>query len=173
MLAMMSAMLLMAAPAQTGTHPPTTVGAPVASSPEHLALADQLMVAMKVREMHLQMLPRVVEMLTPMMVKGNEAHADEIRTILTEEMSAALSRTLPEMTRLTRDAYARHFSDRELADMIQFFRTPTGGKMAELAPQTSAEIMAAGQELGHKAAIEQLPHLIKRLEKLGFKPPIA
>jgi uncharacterized protein len=37
--------------------------------------------------------------------------------------------------------YARHFTAQELREIIAFYRTPTGGKLLQLTPQLSAEVM--------------------------------
>src|SRR5215470_19813009 len=37
--------------------------------------------------------------------------------------------------------YARHFTAQELREIIAFYRTPTGGKLLQLAPQLNAEVM--------------------------------
>src|SRR5262245_15517371 len=37
--------------------------------------------------------------------------------------------------------YARHFTTQELREIIAFYRTPTGGKLLQLTPQLSAEVM--------------------------------
>jgi len=37
--------------------------------------------------------------------------------------------------------YARHFTAQELREIIAFYRTPTGGKLLQLTPQLSTEVM--------------------------------
>jgi hypothetical protein len=43
--------------------------------------------------------------------------------------------------------YAKHFSERELADLVAFYGSPTGRKMIEVMPQLMNDGMQAGMEL--------------------------
>lgn len=48
--------------------------------------------------------------------------------------------------------YARYFTASELDDMIAFYETPTGRKLAEVEPQLAKECMRIGESWGRDAA---------------------
>lgn len=48
--------------------------------------------------------------------------------------------------------YARYFTSSELDDMIAFYQTPTGLKLAEVEPQIAKECMRIGESWGRDAA---------------------
>jgi len=48
--------------------------------------------------------------------------------------------------------YARYFTSSELDDMIAFYQTPTGRKLAEVEPQIAKECMRIGESWGRDAA---------------------
>jgi len=175
------ASLLAAAPAQAVSPPPPAfVPPPIAmvppsasipQTPEHLALADTLVEVAQVSQAQMKMVPQVVEMLMPMMVRGNEGHAEEVRTILREEFVSIFTLHQKDMARASRDAFARHLSDQELRDLTAFYRTPTGQHLIQVQPIITAESMSAGQEIGRRAAMDAMPHIIERMLKANLKVP--
>jgi hypothetical protein len=69
-------------------------------------------------------------------------------------------------------AYDRHYSHEEIKELIQFYQTPVGKKLAEVGPQITTELMAQGQkfgqELGRTSMQEVLtehPDLEKQMEE--------
>ena len=119
----------------------------------------------------MKMVPQIVEMLMPMMVPGNEAHADELRTILSEEFAGIFVEHKADMARATRDAFARHLTDQELRDVTAFYRTPTGQHLVELQAIITSESMRDGQEIGRRAAMDAMPRIIERMRKANLKVP--
>jgi hypothetical protein len=51
--------------------------------------------------------------------------------------------------------YAESFTEAELGEMLAFYRTPTGRKMARLVP----ELMARGGEIGRRAVTDHMQEL--------------
>lgn len=174
-----ASLLLAAAPAQAASPPPPVMMPPppvaavssIPQTPEHLALADTLVEVAQVSQAQMKMVPQVVEMLMPMMVRGNEAHAEEVRTILREEFVSIFALHQKDFARASRDAFARHLSDQELRDLTAFYRTPTGQHLIEVQPIIMAEGMSAGQDIGRRAAMDAMPHIIERMLKANLKVP--
>ena len=169
-------LLTVAAPlaAQTVAAPSATIimaPPPIAQTPQHLALADDLVEAAQVRRTQMAAIPQVVDLVMPMMMRGNEAHADQVRTILTEELNRAFLTKSAVLVKISRDAFARNFTDAELSDLAVFYRSPTGKRFVELQPVVMGESMRAGADIGRQAAQEALPFVIERLRKANLKVP--
>ena len=61
--------------------------------------------------------------------------------------------------------YHSHFTQREIQDMVLFFRTPSGQKYVRYTPLLREEMVRIGQRL----AREQQPRLIQMLRDAGAK----
>ena len=172
-------LLLAVAPAQAAPPPPAVLMPPppvavaplIPQTPEHLALADTLVEVAQISQAQMKIVPQVVELIMPMMVRGNEAHAEEVRTILREEFVSIFTLHRKDLVRASRDAFARHLSDQELRDLTAFYRTPTGQHLIEVQPLITAESMSAGQDIGRRAAMDAMPHIIERMRKANLKVP--
>ncbi len=65
--------------------------------------------------------------------------------------------------------YHKHFTLNELKEIVEFYKTPTGGKMAILLPQITQEGMLAGQMHGQSLGPIIQKRLMARFEKEGIK----
>lgn len=144
---------------------------PIAQTPAHLALADELVEVARVGELQMSVIPQIVEMIMPLVVRGNEGQADQVRRIVSEEMQRAFGLKLPELVRVTRDAYANHLTDQELRDLTAFYRTASGQQFIAMMPIITSESMSAGADVGRAAAQAVLPVIIDRLQKANLKVP--
>jgi hypothetical protein len=62
--------------------------------------------------------------------------------------------------------YQRHFTEREIQEMIRFYKTPTGQKFTRELPLVTQESVAAGQQWGQQIA----QRAIAKLQAQGIKP---
>lgn len=65
--------------------------------------------------------------------------------------------------------YHKYFSTSELEEILAFYKTPTGNKMATLMPQVAQEGMLAGQQHGQSLGPVIQARLKARLEKEGIR----
>ncbi len=65
--------------------------------------------------------------------------------------------------------YHKYFTIAELKEMVAFYKTPTGRKMASLLPKVTQEGMLAGQEHGQSLGPIIQKRLLARFEKEGIK----
>ena len=65
--------------------------------------------------------------------------------------------------------YHKYFSTAELEEMLAFYKTPIGNKMATLMPQVAQEGMLAGQQHGQSLGPVIQARLRARFEKEGIK----
>jgi hypothetical protein len=63
------------------------------------------------------------------------------------------------------DIYVKYLTKQELKDVVAFYKTPSGKKIADNTPAISQDCMKWGQSLG----MEILMEIIKELKDSGFK----
>ncbi len=73
-----------------------------------------------------------------------------------------LQKAKPEYEKYLFEAYKKHYSQGELAELIAFYSTPVGKKMAKLQNTLTKEGAIAGEKIISKYQ----PQIIERLEKL-------
>ena len=131
-----------------------TVQAPAASATPadsvRTALARQLLEAMNAGGAMLQ----GIELGIPMQKAANPRIPDVFWT----EFTAKARREMPTFIERAVPIYASRFSKQELEQLLAFYRSPTGRRLAAEAPALSAEMMRVGQlwgvELGADTAKE-------------------
>ena len=89
---------------------------------------------------------------------------DEVGKIMHEEFIANGF-----IHKISYEIYHKYFTTMELKEMVAFYKTPTGAKMAALLPQVTQEAMLAGQKHGQTLGPKIQQRLTARLEKEGFK----
>jgi hypothetical protein len=65
--------------------------------------------------------------------------------------------------------YARHFSHDEIRQLIAFYESPAGRKLADATPQIAQESYRVGVEHGENV----MRNVLQRLQSRGYKPPAA
>ncbi len=115
------------------------------------AVASQMISAMSQREKDLD--PKIVAIVQDEV--GNIMHDEFIANGFLNEMSYTI--------------YHKHFTLVELKEMVAFYKTPTGSKMATLLPQITQEGMIAGQKHGQSLGPIIQKRLVARFEKEGIK----
>lgn len=138
---------------------------------DRLAMADRLIVAMQLDKQFDAMIPQVVAMMLPMVMRGNEGKEGQVQRILTEEMTTAFATRRPDLVRNARDVYARNFTTQQLGDMLGFYDSPTGQVLVEKLPTVTLESMRGGSEIGQKAAMDALPRIVGRMRAAQLSVP--
>ena len=141
-------MLVAAAPAQS---PPST------PSPQALAAAHELLVAMHAADTFKSFLPTFMQAMKPAIVQNRpdvESDYDTIIPLLLERANARLDEMLERMAPI----YARNFTVDELKDVTAFYRSPIGQKLVSRLPAISKESFAVGQDFGRQIAGDAQPH---------------
>lgn len=94
------------------------------------------------------------------MVKGTQAAGRPLPADFPKKMTLVMREALPlkELQQFNADVYASHFSDKELEDVIAFYKTPTGSKMVKKMPALMQEVGAKMGELLPR----RLPELMKK-----------
>jgi hypothetical protein len=96
--------------------------------------------------------------------------ADLFRKRFTEAIDKEMAIGSPLITDIV-DVYARHYSEKELDDMITFYRTETGKKLIKSMPEVVGECMAAGQKWGTGKGVEIAKEIAEKIRGEGYKLP--
>ncbi len=114
-----------------------------------VAFADQMISALSKQRKDVS--PKVIRIIK-----------DEVGNIMHDEFIANGF-----INEISYDIYHKHFSMVELEEMVAFYKTPTGNKMASLLPQITQEAMMAGQQHGQSLAPIIHKRLMARFKKEG------
>lgn len=135
------------------------------------AMAGELMEAMRLDRQFDAIIPSIVALVMPLVVKGNEGQEQKLRSIVTEEMTSAFQNRRSDLITSAREIYARNFSLAELSDMLTFYLSPTGKVFVEKMPTVTLESMQGGAPIGRKAAQDALPKIIDRMRAAQLAIP--
>ena len=72
-----------------------------------------------------------------------------------------------DMIELTADIWDKHFTDREIRDLLRFYKTSTGRKIIKETPAIQKESLVAGRKWGD----EIVTRILARLREKGYQPP--
>lgn len=168
--ALLPLVLLCATPAAGESSPAPAPAAPP-TSPEMRKAVDRLVALTRPMAQFDAVMPRVIEMMLPAFLPGNEGKETELRRIVSEEFLASIGRTKPLIEDKIRQLYAQKMTVAELNAISDFYETPAGRKSLEIAPELQLEMMAFGQQAGRAAAQDALPRIKERLRISNFKIP--
>lgn len=135
---------------------------------EQIGLARDLMGAMKISDNFDAVVPTVFQALKPALTGGNPKAAkdfDDAMPMIAQEMSTSKSGLVDDISTI----YAKAFDKSELRQMVAFYRTATGEKLARLTPVMAQQIMAAGQSFGQQVAGRLTERMREELRKRGNK----
>lgn len=60
--------------------------------------------------------------------------------------------------------YKKHYTDEEILQLVDFYKSPLGKKTLEVTPAITTESMAVGQKAGQEA----MQKVMEKLEKMGY-----
>lgn len=96
-----------------------------------------------------------------------EVMANELMAFFSEKMSAPgglLDLTIP--------VYDKHFTHKEIKELLAFYESPIGKKVIQTLPQVTSESMAIGQRWGESLGPEIETRIFNALTKEGLLPEI-
>lgn len=93
-------------------------------------------------------------------IAGIRSQGQDVPKDVATKLQAVVAEALPydELLAFNAQVYGARFSDKELGDLIAFYKTPTGAKLVRLLPTISGEV---GQKLGVLLP-QRLPALMKK-----------
>jgi hypothetical protein len=124
---------------------------------EYLELIKQLISVTKVEQS--------THNLMKSMIASFKTDNQDIPEEFFDELSSRLEKTMmEEMATITAHAYAKHFSESELKELLEFYSTPLGAKLCDKLPEIQQELYQVGAELGQKVAQEFLDELLNYMK---------
>ena len=102
----------------------------------------------------------LIKQSTAGIIAGIKSQGQELPKDFAKKMEAVVAEALPyeELLAFNSQVYGSRFSEKELQDLITFYKTPTGSKLVRLLPAISGEV---GQKLGNLLP-QRLPGLMKK-----------
>ncbi|WP_334176361.1 DUF2059 domain-containing protein [Pseudoxanthobacter sp.] len=142
--------------------------APRTYSPEILSLAQQAIDASQSVAGFDEILPRVAEQTKALYVRSNPLLASDIDAV-TNEVALSLAPQRRELDRTLEEVWANRFSADELKEIIAFYQSPVGKKLAQLSPEIVALSIGAAKQWQDKIATEMMTQVRIALQKKGHK----
>jgi hypothetical protein len=144
---------------------------PAASQPaltEQRSLALQLVELVQPESSYRAGLQQMMDQMLPSLEAQARASGKTLPADTRQRMNAVLLEVVPygEMKAWSADIYARRFSSAELKQLLQFYRTPVGRKLASKLPEIMGE---AGKKVG-EVLPARLPAALRRHGLIGDGP---
>jgi len=141
------------------------------SSPEAMAAARELVVAMRASEQFKAVLPIILQQLKPIITQGRPEVARDFDALLPalQELVNSHSDAMAKMLEGIVEVYARNFTAEEMRQITGFYGQPIGQKLLDKMPVVAQESMAVGQQFGQSIATELQRLVTEELRKRGHK----
>jgi uncharacterized protein len=95
---------------------------------------------------------------------------DKLKTGLEDSMDKEMKIGTPLVSELI-GLYSKYYSEKNIDDMLSFYKSETGKRVIETMPNVVSESMAIGQKWGKENANRIAMEVIKNLKKEGYKIP--
>ena len=129
-------------------------------SAEQKALAAELVRLVQSKETYHDSLVLMTQQVSAALAAQARAQGTSLPPDFADRVMSAAMEVAPydEVVSWAADVYARRFTAPELKDMLGFYRTPTGRKLAKLLPEIMGEV---GKKVGGWMA-ERMPEALRR-----------
>lgn len=154
-----------------GASPPAASGQPDVSnvSPEALQAAHDMMRVIKAEELAERTLGQVSQQITMALAQNSGKPVAEVRTIVEDVLMPEFRRRMPEMMDFTARLWASQMSPAELRELTEFYRTPLGQRLNEVAPTVAAQSALFGMRWGQEVGRSALAKHREELQARGLK----
>jgi uncharacterized protein len=112
------------------------------------------------------LIPGMIEQGKAMFEQQNPALGKDL-AIVAAKLRTDLAPRMAEVNSEVAKAYASHFSEAELKDMLAFYKSPLGRKMISEEPKALQESMVFAQEWSRKFSDEVLSNIRAEMKKMG------
>ncbi len=138
---------------------------------DYEALVDEILEVTGALEIGAQMSQFVVAQMTQALKTGGADLPDEAYVALEDEVNKTIDRAIASGSfgELMYPIYRKHLGESDLKAMIDFYRTPSGKKIAAAIPLMAQEGMMAGQIWGQSLGPSIAERVEQRLKDEGFE----
>jgi hypothetical protein len=112
------------------------------------------------------LIPNVIEQGKAMFEQQNPALGKDLTTVAAK-LRTELGPRIDEVNTVIAKAYASHFTESELKEMLAFYKSPLGRKMISEEPKALAQAMNFAQDWARKFSEEVLSKYRTEMKKLG------
>ncbi len=107
----------------------------------------------------------VLQKIIPSMLSMLKEQIPIIPDAYWNELEQEITKTAPaELAIMIVPVYRKYLSQEELNEIIAFYKTPAGQKLATVSPQISAELLSVGQQWG----LQLSQKVLKQLQEKGY-----
>lgn len=130
-----------------------------------LAQAKEIIVLAHTTDNMRKLFPTFLSQMKPMLMRQG---ADEKTAVeFSKRFAERLDKDLDKFVDLAAQVYAREFSEEDLANLIAFYKSPTGQKMVEKQPVIAQFMATVGMRWGQQVGSEVMGEYLK--ERAGNK----
>jgi hypothetical protein len=141
---------------------------PAGAQADRRAQVKELMTLTGARSIGVQMGSMVAQQFFAAMRASNPSIPDEVHAVIEQVAVALFSERADDLIERMVPLYERHFTSGELAELILFYKTPTGRKAIQALPQLMQESVPISQAWAQSFQLE----LERRIrERLGAAKP--
>lgn len=112
------------------------------------------------------LIPNIIAQGKAMFEQQNPALGKDLNTVA-EKLRTELAPRIQDVNNEVAKAYASHFTEAELKDMLAFYKSPLGRKMIAEEPKALAQGMNFAQEWAQKFSEEVLAKYRAEMKKMG------
>jgi len=135
-------------------------------SPGAIATAKEIVTIKGGDNMFGPLIPNVVEQAKSMFEQQNPNLGKDLTTVATK-LRADLAPRMSEINDAIAKAYATHFTEAELKEMLTFYKSPVGRKMISEEPKALAEAVNFAQSWAQKFSEEVISKYRVEMKKMG------
>ena len=123
-----------------------------AQSNDYQKTVEELLVVSGSGEVLQQTIPRIFALLKQQTPGVADAYWEEAEKEITQTASS-------ELAAMMAPVYQKYLTQEELNEIIAFYKTPSGRKLAEVSPRISTEMLTIGQQWGMQLSQKILQQL--------------
>jgi hypothetical protein len=168
LIALMTALWLAVTPAASAQD------AAAANPPDEktIALSAELLDLAGLKPMLVQMLDHISPGLTQLIQQANPGKEAEVSEVMNQFVVPKMKERLPEVIREGAVIYANHFTADEIAQLIQFYQSPLGRKLAKEQPLMSQEMARVSTVWAQAVTAQAVKEYADEFRKRGLQTPI-
>lgn len=134
----------------------------------HMALAQEAIELSRASAGFDDILPLVAEQTKSLFIRSNPALTSEIEEV-TDTIALELARKRADLDITIQGVWARRFSEAELSEIIAFYKTPVGTKLADLSPEMLALSVGAAKQWSDELSTTLVTRVREEMQKRGHQ----
>ncbi|MEM8856347.1 MAG: DUF2059 domain-containing protein [Pseudomonadota bacterium] len=166
-----AALLMLSAPLATTGHAQDQAQTPTPADEDftasHLRAAQEVVNLTRSDLPFDDILPRLADQTRTIFTRSNPAYTAEIEATVLDVAITMAPRRL-ELSRTIQLIWARRFSERELVDLAEFFRSPLGAKFTQASPVIATLSVGAARQWEEQMAELMVSETREKLREQGF-----